>query len=95
MSYFICTFNILIEGHLRHYCYSIQVKKKKKKKKPRVRKDPVARSNASYGFKSHYLGLELARFTQLKRHTRYDDIDMLVWDQGLIFHIAAVSLPVH
>ena len=28
------------------------------------------------------LGLELARFTQLKRHTRFDDFLMLVLGQG-------------
>ena len=40
------------------------------------------------------LGLEPARFTQLKRHTRFDDFVMLVWGQESMFHIAAVSLPV-
>ena len=40
------------------------------------------------------LGLELARFTQLKRCTRFDDFIMLVWGQGWIFQMAAGSLPV-
>ena len=40
------------------------------------------------------VGLELARFTQLKRDTRFDYFIMLVWCQDLIFHIAAGSHPV-
>ena len=40
------------------------------------------------------LGREQTRFTQLKRHTRFDDFVMLAWGQGSMFDIAAVSLPV-
>ena len=40
------------------------------------------------------IGLELARFTQLKRHERFADLFMLVRDQGSVFHIAAGSHPV-
>ena len=39
------------------------------------------------------IGLELAWFTQLKRHKRFDDFVILVWGQGSMFHIAALSLP--
>ena len=39
-------------------------------------------------------GLELARFTQLKRHTRFDDFVIMVWGQGSMFDIAVVSRPV-
>ena len=35
------------------------------------------------------IGLELARFTQLKWHTRFDDFVMLVWGQESVFHIAS------
>ena len=38
------------------------------------------------------LGLTLARFTHLKRHTRFDDFIMLVWGQGSIFHNGAGPL---
>ena len=40
------------------------------------------------------IGRALARFIQLKRHTRFDNFIMLVWGQGSIFHIAAGSHPV-
>ena len=40
------------------------------------------------------VGLELARFTQLKRLIRFDDFVMLVSDKGSVFHIASMSLHV-
>ena len=40
------------------------------------------------------LGRMLASSTQLRRYKRFEDLIMLVWTQGSIFHTAAGSHPV-
>ena len=51
-------------------------------------------SNDSYPARNLLIRNGASTITQLKRHKRFDNLVMLGWGQGSIFHIAAVSLPV-